>query len=436
MKLQLHVWGPAFQLPSIEAQCLAAIAYCSLALPKDSWELIATSDPSVSPTSELPALQNGSVWVSRFGNIVDYLRQYSNGQWDLDRDLDKSDRADDTAFSSFVESRGQSLLDLYLYVTSQNYYGNTSPAYANILQWPNQWILPPKLHGAAKARTEHLDLSSLDLKALEEHRQREHSAAVAAGKVPKNLISRPRESVSGLLGRTAQQNSFRLEALTAEFFEPLEAMLGDKKYLLAKEGGKSPSSLDCITLGYLSLALVPELTFPWLRDAMRVKAPLLSKYTERMRTRCFGDNPVELAHSLVPESAPKSPLPWRAPGRISVAGIGSTLLNTLADSTPILRDVRMHNRMKQAVESPDAELSAVEQAAVSSYADARKKDLFFSIAAVVGSVVALVGYTIYTGLITFETQEEQFKEDEDDALVDPGSATDFLGDLNLGSLSV
>ena len=53
MKLQLHVWGPAFSLPSIEAQCLAAIAYCSIALPKDSWELVATSDPSVSPTGKL-----------------------------------------------------------------------------------------------------------------------------------------------------------------------------------------------------------------------------------------------------------------------------------------------------------------------------------------------------------------------------------------------
>ena len=52
MVLQLHVWGPAFALPSIDAQCLAAIAYCSEVLPKDSWELVASSDPSVSPTGQ------------------------------------------------------------------------------------------------------------------------------------------------------------------------------------------------------------------------------------------------------------------------------------------------------------------------------------------------------------------------------------------------
>ena len=52
MVLQLHVWGPAFSLPSIDAQCLAIIAYCSEVLPKGSWELVATSDPSVSPTGK------------------------------------------------------------------------------------------------------------------------------------------------------------------------------------------------------------------------------------------------------------------------------------------------------------------------------------------------------------------------------------------------
>ena len=50
--LELHVWGPAFSLPSLDAQCLATIAYFSLAVPRDAWVLVASSDPSVSPTSE------------------------------------------------------------------------------------------------------------------------------------------------------------------------------------------------------------------------------------------------------------------------------------------------------------------------------------------------------------------------------------------------
>ncbi|KAJ5130369.1 uncharacterized protein N7515_006408 [Penicillium bovifimosum] len=428
MVLQLHVWGPAFSLPSIDAQCLAAIAYCSEVLPKDSWELIASSDPSVSPTGELPALQNDSVWVSRFRNIVDYLRQYSEGDWDLDQNLDEVQKADSVAFSSFVESRGQPLLDLSLYVTSQNYYTNTSPAYGALLQWPNQWILPPKLHAAAKTRTEHLGLSSLDLQAMEDQRQREHNAAVASGQIPKNLLPSQPSTVSKLLGRTAQTNQFRLVALTADFFEPLEAMLArTKTYLLpADKDNETPSSLDCLALAYLSLALVPDLAFPWLRDAMRSKAPLLAAYTERMRDRCLGEDSTP-AQAFKPEEPSK--LPWRAPERISVSTVGKTLLGTLADNTPFLSEVRQNRRLKRAVEE-DESFSSVEKQALSSYADASTKDMFVSIAAVVAGTAALVGYMVQVGLLSFERRgadEEEFEEDVGMSHFEPESVNDILG---------
>lgn len=51
MVLELHIWGPAFSLPSIDAQCLATIAYLVKTVPQDRWVLVASSDPSVSPTS-------------------------------------------------------------------------------------------------------------------------------------------------------------------------------------------------------------------------------------------------------------------------------------------------------------------------------------------------------------------------------------------------
>lgn len=262
---------------------------------------------------------------------------------------------------------------------------------------------------------------------MEETRQREHSAAVAAGKIPKNFIQRPRETVSGLLGRGSSQNQFRLEALTADFFEPLEAMLGQKAYLLTLKEEDTPTSLDCIALGYLSLALVPELAFPWLRDAMRAKAPLLSAYTERLRRRCFGDAAVEVAQAYSPQSAPASPLPWRAPGRVSVAAVGSTLLAELADNTPFLSEIRRNNRLKQA--AADSELSSVEKGALSMYADSSKKDMYVSIAATVGGVAALVGYMFHVGLISVASQEQGVEEEEEEGTPDFGnlSAGDILG---------
>ncbi|OJJ46965.1 hypothetical protein ASPZODRAFT_131883 [Penicilliopsis zonata CBS 506.65] len=435
MLLELHVWGPAFSLPSIDAQCLATMTYFSLVLPKDAWVLVASSDPSVSPTNELPALRSGATWVSRFRNIVDYLRQYSGGEWDLDRDLTGGERADNIAFSSFVESRGQSLVDLSLYVSSQNYWDKTSPAYGAILQWPNQWILPPKIHAQAKLRTEHLGLSSLDLEAIREQKDREHSAAVAAGKIPKTLIRNPRETVSTLLSKTSQQNQFRLEALTAEFFEPLESLLGHQPYFLSPD---RPTTLDCLALAYLSLADIPDLPFSWLRDAMRSKAPGLTAYTDRMRRHHLGlEVKVIDALSATSTSSTSSPsLPWQAPERASFATLGKTLYDTLADSTPILKHIRLNNRLREAALAPHSGLSGKESKAVSAYALARKHDLYLSIGSVVVSLAALVGYMAHIGLVGFSLAEQEVPSGTDpdpdadiDAVVDAGQVGDFLSML-------
>ena len=112
MVLELHIWGPAFGLPSFDAQSLATIAYLIQCVPATEWRLIASSDPSINPTSmilsdatrlklnrigELPALRVDSIWTSGFRSIVNYLREHSSGQWDLDRVLNEKQRADCTA---------------------------------------------------------------------------------------------------------------------------------------------------------------------------------------------------------------------------------------------------------------------------------------------------------------------------------------------------
>ena len=51
MVLELHTWGPAFGLPSIEAQSLATIAYFIQSVPPSEWRLIPSGDPTVGPTS-------------------------------------------------------------------------------------------------------------------------------------------------------------------------------------------------------------------------------------------------------------------------------------------------------------------------------------------------------------------------------------------------
>lgn len=96
MPLSLHVFPPAFSLPSIDAECLAAIAYLSRALPRNAWTLIAES--GLTEGLDLPCLRDGATAIVGFDAIVDHLRKISNGQWDLDAQLDKQQKADCFAY--------------------------------------------------------------------------------------------------------------------------------------------------------------------------------------------------------------------------------------------------------------------------------------------------------------------------------------------------
>jgi hypothetical protein len=49
MVLELHVWGPAFGLPSIDPECIAVIAYFNWKIPQPCWQLVADYDTSIGP---------------------------------------------------------------------------------------------------------------------------------------------------------------------------------------------------------------------------------------------------------------------------------------------------------------------------------------------------------------------------------------------------
>ena len=54
MTLELHVWGPALGLPSIDAECLAAIAYLTQTTSSTDFKLVQSSPSAVpSRTSNL-----------------------------------------------------------------------------------------------------------------------------------------------------------------------------------------------------------------------------------------------------------------------------------------------------------------------------------------------------------------------------------------------
>ncbi|MCJ1251141.1 hypothetical protein MMC30_008372 [Trapelia coarctata] len=302
MVLELHIWGPAFGLPSIDPECLAAVAYFTQAVPLGRWVLVAGQDEGASEIRELPALRDGSTTVTGFPNIVEHLRIISSGQWDLDAHLAPMQKADCLAFSTLLTTHAAPLLDLSLYISSQNYTTTTRPAYTCLLSFPATWIIPPKRRSAAKGRSAHLGLSSLDLDSTSPDPQTAASAPAAAAAteaLPASLRnSKPndKKSVSAAIRNPETASRIRLEALTQRVLEPLSALLWSTSETVNQQEEKGPfllsserpSTLDCLALGYLALFLVPDVPLPFLSRTLKERYPNLADYVRRDVKRCFG----------------------------------------------------------------------------------------------------------------------------------------------------
>jgi sorting and assembly machinery component 37 len=314
-------------------------------------------------------------------------------------------------FSSLVESHGQPLLDLSLYVSSENYSKVTRPIYSQIQSFPLPYLTPGTIRAAAKKRTEHLGLSSLDID-TEEH-------APSPSIIPTSLLH-PRQTVSSLLAASPEANaSIRLNALAKNFFEPLQELRGEKRYFVSN---KEFSSLDCLVLGYLSLMLLPELPQSWLADAMRKDFPALCGWTEALSTSVFGpettisdafprilgDSPEDLKEKRTRE---KGILPWTAPSNGGVIGVGSTFLASVADSIPVVGQLRRNTRMRQHGGKTQEEESSSWQTLT-------------TIGSFVAGVGIMIGYALHSGLITLPSAETEQKSG---GLRDFGEAGAALG---------
>ncbi|KIX00427.1 uncharacterized protein Z518_10566 [Rhinocladiella mackenziei CBS 650.93] len=390
MVLELHTWGPAFDLPSIDPQCLATIFYLQKCLPIDAWSLIPSSDPTINSFRELPALRDGHVWVSGFGGIVTYLRDISHGDWDLDKALDEHQRADCAASTSFLESRGHPLLDLSLYVSSDNYLHSTRQALGHILTWPNNWILPHQLRAKAKKRSEHLGMSSLDVDTAQED---EGEDARLTAHIPKSL-RKPRQTVSSLLGRSTQKNRFRLDAVTADFFDPLMEILGNKVWLI----GEQECSADCLAIGYLALMQIPQLPHDWLKKALQTKYSRLGQWSQRQITLSFG-SPVDMAvvqGRRAGLASANAILPWQTPGERRAPQILRSVLEAVVSSIPVIGSGYVISEIgNEQAGGPDR----YRQKQLTLNHLQRRRDIYVQIWTSACVVTGLLGWMLYKGML-------------------------------------
>jgi sorting and assembly machinery component 37 len=207
----------------------------------------------------------------------------------------------------------------------------------------------------------------------------------------------------------------RLDALATSFLEPLQAVRGKNRFFISS----SPTSLDCLALGYLSLALLPDLPSPWLANCIRRKFPQLSAFVHELQKSFFGGTvSLEDAYLISPSASSagsvpadeadreierirrargKGILPWSPPDRGGIAALGGLLMSNIADSIPLLSQFRQTTRLKRELQSMAENEEEMEE--VKGIVSGQRKELLAAAATVVLGVGMFVGYTFYYGIL-------------------------------------
>ncbi|KAF8414754.1 Tom37 C-terminal domain-containing protein [Terfezia claveryi] len=228
--------------------------------------------------------------------------------------------AESVAYSSFIKSRLGSLLDISLYVSEVNYANATRPEYSKrgMLPWPVQYYVPGQKRAQAWERCEDVlrkyglgpadvdQIRVLDSPAssgLEANAGVGTGSEFGAGKGPGGISSifekRPLASIAGV--------AFKLQTLILKSLTPVAARLvavdADPSLGVYFFKMEHPTSIDCLILGYLCLAVYPELPNPFLaegiqkldggRDGKRVFA-----WTHEFRRKVFGSTPIDANNIL------------------------------------------------------------------------------------------------------------------------------------------
>lgn len=226
--------------------------------------------------------------------------------------------------------------------------------------FPLPWVIPPAIRAAAKARTAHLELP------LEDE---------AETKLPEYA------------------SLIRLVNLATNFFSPLQQLRGRKRFFL----GASVTSLDCLALGYLSLSLLPDLPNSWLANSMRKSFPQLCAFVHDLQKSFFGGSV-----TLEDAQAGKGALPWKSLSRGGLVAIAGILGSSIADSIPVLSQLRQSSRLKTELEK-DAD---VDKEALKELASMDRRELYTTVGSIIAGLGLFVGFMFQQGLISLRAEPQ------------------------------
>ena len=222
--------------------------------------------------------------------------------------------------------------------------------------------------------------------------------------------------MTGLVKEKQSSARFKLDALVDAAFQPLQQLLGKKKWMLSDE---TASSLDCLALGYLSLALIPDMPQSWLAEGLQGRYPDLCRYVEDGVKEVFGGEAT--LEDALPSSIEVRPaatrgqrettLPWRAPER-NIGSVGASILNSTLDLIPFYKRTIVTTSPTGPPHSSDAPPHSL------------TSTLLPPLLACAGAVAAIASYLLYSDLSTREPEKRK--------LSDMGEAGAIFAGLDFG----
>ncbi|KAF9355271.1 metaxin 1 [Mortierella sp. AD094] len=248
MVSELYIYGGAYGLPSIDAQCLAMISYLSI-VSHQEYTIVECNDAAVSPSGQLPMLHDGTNWIAGTNRIIAYL---SKTGYNADEDLSAEDLAKSVAYSALVD---ESLTDAILFswfADTENFLGATRQAYSNLFSFPSRYILPMQMRKSAVRRVQKYG----------------YSITVDSG----NLTN---------------EEDTRIYDLARDCYRVLDRKLGDNDFFF----GLKPTSLDAKVFAYLAVQLYPEIPNPRFQAILNTQFPRLVAYCDRCREEFFANLP-------------------------------------------------------------------------------------------------------------------------------------------------
>ncbi|KAJ1878875.1 hypothetical protein LPJ57_003160 [Coemansia sp. RSA 486] len=272
----LYSWGSPFEdegLYSFDPACVSVQTYLQLC--NAEWKLCPTSNAGISPNSCLPAITyKNTVVESGIWSIVQFLKKEG---YDLDAKLDEEQLAQSAAYISLVQD---SLVDSLLfswYLVSENFADAIRPRLAKMFGFPLSMFIPTQLKDHAEERLKFRGITS-EIEKVDEKQEAEQSSNL---QTLKNKIPRIYLLAKEGFNRHADKSSHPVYKHATKCLDLLSKKLGNKQYFF----GDSPTMLDAVVYGYLSLIVYLDLPQNTLKDIVTKDYPKLVILCDRIRDR-------------------------------------------------------------------------------------------------------------------------------------------------------